>query len=138
MTFSLIEHGQLDWSEAQDLLRDATCAWADLDGFHIAGVPATPPHTTHLWACTRTSAFRCYVEGSTVIIGELREGPVGDRPEVFVTEHKGVPWGDIARVQPTATDGRDLRTLVSTVLDLKGLRRGRFYRFSAEGEDSSS
>lgn len=133
MIFSLVEHGSLDWPEIMDLLNGAVCAWADLDGFHIDQVPVTSPHATHLWACTDTSAFRCYIEGSTVIVGELREGAVDGWPEVKVSKHSGQPWGDIARVQPISADGHDLRSITSTVLDVQGLRRGTFYRFSNGG-----
>ncbi|MEW1734430.1 hypothetical protein AB0346_00570 [Nocardia beijingensis] len=38
-------------------------AWADTDGFHLTDhIPATPPHTTHLWAWIRHHWLRLRID----------------------------------------------------------------------------
>lgn len=49
-TARLYGYGRLDWDQARTVLDHATCAWADLDGLHLAPAPDAVPPTTHLWA----------------------------------------------------------------------------------------
>jgi hypothetical protein len=60
------------WSDARTTeLTEATCLWQDLDGLHLAPPPATPPHTSILWAWTPTGTLlRLRIDDNTVHLAQ--------------------------------------------------------------------
>ncbi len=86
--------GRLSWPQARSLLAGTTCAWADLDGFHVADagrLPADPPHSTHLWAWDQARCLRLRIDGPQALTAVLR--PSQDSGEqVHVHVRPGTPW----------------------------------------------
>jgi len=72
-----IRHGTVEalgwrtWDALLPLLDHATCAWADLDGFHVAAAPAAPPISTHLWAWRQQWWLRARLDTDRVVAGVL-------------------------------------------------------------------
>lgn len=86
--------GRLDWPEARALLAGTTCAWVDLDGFHLAPAAALPqdaPHATHLWAWDTTYCLRLRIDGSRALAAALRPGQDGGE-QVHAHIRPGTPW----------------------------------------------
>jgi hypothetical protein len=72
---TLRTHGWTTWPTAARHLTDATCAWADLDGFHVDRCPAERPPTTHLWAWHGGTLWRARLDGLEVLLTELTIHP---------------------------------------------------------------
>jgi hypothetical protein len=94
-------YGQVEWPRVQDLLGDATCCWADIDGWHVDPLPSQPPCTTHLWAWTNTVQWRLRVDGSKAIVamlGSTEHAPPGatatERTSVLSHQAPGWPEND--------------------------------------------
>lgn len=106
MTWSLHEHGELEWPEVQGLIAGASCAWADYAGFHVGPCPDSAPPYSHLWAWDADGSrlVRVRVDGSRGVVGVLSRTAatsVGDGSQVRtveVQERPGVPWGNDKRV----------------------------------------
>lgn len=92
----LERHGRLPWSDARNLLAGTTCAWADLDGFHIApaaDLPETVPPATHVWAWgDGAPCFRLRVDGADALVAALHVGDDGGGLRVRV--RPGRPWNE--------------------------------------------
>lgn len=88
----LTAHGRQDWSKIASLLTGCTCAWADLDGFHVGPPPARPPLATHLWAWGTTRLLRVRVDGGDGIAAELHLSGEEHGEPVTVTERNAVSW----------------------------------------------
>ncbi|MCX4429656.1 hypothetical protein [Streptomyces mirabilis] len=86
--------GRLGWVEARALLTGTTCAWADLDGFHVAAadrVPEHPLHATHLWAWDLRRCLRMRIDGPHALTALLMPGQDGGE-QVLVHARPGTPW----------------------------------------------
>ena len=71
MTYWLEGTGRTQWSEIQPQLEGMTCAWADLDGFHVEAVPREQPVTTHLWGWAPDRWVRVRVDPAFCVAGFL-------------------------------------------------------------------
>jgi hypothetical protein len=88
----LAARGRQDWPLIVGLLGGCTCAWADLDGFHLGAPPAEPPLATHLWAWSPDRLLRIRMDGSDGIVAELHLSDAGQGEPVEVTERDAVTW----------------------------------------------
>jgi hypothetical protein len=91
----LYRHGRMPWDEARTLLADTTCAWADLDGFHVAPADTLPPdvpQTTHLWAWKARHCFRLRIDGRDALVAALHLDGGGDGEPVTAHARPGTPW----------------------------------------------
>ncbi|MEV3952787.1 hypothetical protein [Streptomyces albogriseolus] len=123
--------GRLDWSEARTRLAGTTCAWADLDGFHVAPATALPeaaPHATHLWAWDASRSLRLRIDGSQALVAALQLGQDGGE-QVRVQARPGTPWAeDDQQVGPLAPEAH---ALAFELLELSGPAPATFVRASA-------
>ncbi|GGL05160.1 hypothetical protein [Mangrovihabitans endophyticus] len=86
-------HGWLDWPATADILTNATCAWADTDGFHIAERPDHLPATSHLWAWTTHTCWRARIDSSQTLLTELTLNPTEPHPDTIeVHSQPGIAW----------------------------------------------
>lgn len=86
--------GRLAWADARPLLAGTTCAWADLDGFHVTGaerLPDEPPYATHLWAWDDTHCLRLRLDGGRALTAALHPGQDGGE-QVNAHVRPGTPW----------------------------------------------
>ncbi|WP_406260404.1 hypothetical protein OIA45_19640 [Streptomyces chartreusis] len=120
--------GRLDWTEARSLLTGTTCAWADLDGFHVAGsdqLPTEPPHSTHLWAWDQDRCLRLRIDGSQALIASLLPGHDGGE-QVRVYVRPGTPWAvDDKQAGPLQPEAH---ALAFELLELSGPAPATFVR----------
>lgn len=125
--------GRLDWTAARALLAGTTCAWADLDGFHLApahDLPTDPPHATHLWAWDTGRCLRLRIDGPhalTAVLHPHREG--GEQVRVHL--RPGTPWAaDDKQVGPRPPEAH---TLTFELLELPGPTPATFVRATTRG-----
>lgn len=118
MTYWVSGLGWVPWARARAEFARMTCAWADLDGWHIAAAPDNPPLTTHLWAWSPGRWARVRMDGESGVVGLLSYGREGDE-QVEVRLRGARPWGTGALRIP-ATSDRWLDTGF-TLLDVAGL-----------------
>lgn len=71
MTYRLISRGRLSWSKVVEAAKGLTCAWADLDGFHVGPAPTTAPPYSHLWGWSPVRCLRARIDGDGAIVGVL-------------------------------------------------------------------
>jgi hypothetical protein len=105
MTRALLTgHGRMPWPDARRLLAGHTCAWADLDGFHLTSAPKEAPLTATLWSWQNETLMRLRIDGPAAIVGRLDLSPHPGDPSsgsepVDVTVRKSSTWAvDEARV----------------------------------------
>jgi hypothetical protein len=87
--------GWCEWSRALALLTGATCAWADVDGFHVGPAPPEPPFTNHLWAWRPDRLFRLRIGPGRALMStlDLAGGANGaGAVPVTVVKRRGVAW----------------------------------------------
>ncbi|MER5493451.1 hypothetical protein ACWD6I_05220 [Streptomyces sp. NPDC002454] len=122
--------GRLPWPQARTRLAGSTCAWADLDGFHLApadALPVDPPCTTHLWAWRADLSFRLRIDGPRALVAALRCGP-GEGDPVQVRIRSGTPWSRRDRqVGPLPPEAH---ALAFELLELSGPAPATFVRAS--------
>ncbi|WP_033326351.1 hypothetical protein [Streptomyces yerevanensis] len=127
----LARHGRLDWTEARSLLAGTTCAWADLDGFHVTGadrLPAHPPPSTHLWAWGQNRCLRLRIDGPYALTAALHPGQDGGE-QVRVHIRPGTPWAaDDKQVGPLPPEAH---ALAFELLELPGPAPATFVRATA-------
>ncbi|WP_416976976.1 hypothetical protein [Streptomyces sp. T028] len=138
--------GRLDWTQARSLLTatpNTTCAWADLDGFHIADadhLPADPPHATHLWAWNEDRCLRLRIDGSHALTAALQplhpghhhdsaDSAGGQGELVHVRLRPGTPWA--AHDQQAGPLPAEAHTLTFELLELPGPTPATFVRATA-------
>lgn len=85
-------HGWLDWGSVREHLAGATCAWADLDGFHIDGCPPQVPCTSHLWAWHGRDTWRARIDSDRTLLTQLTELDADEPGTIAVTRYPGIPW----------------------------------------------
>ncbi|MEU5524513.1 hypothetical protein ABZ759_28610 [Streptomyces sp. NPDC047860] len=129
----LERHGRMPWPQARTLLAGTTCAWADLDGFHI--LPATklpddrPPLATHLWAWSEDRCLRLRLDGAQALVAALHlqgASQETDESAVRVYVRSGVPWpSGHDRVGPLPDAAE---TLTFELLELAGPAPATFVR----------
>jgi hypothetical protein len=85
-------HGWLEWATVGEVLAGATCAWADLDGFHIDPCPAQPPHTSHLWAWHGRDMWRARIDAGRTLLTQLTTLDTGGPDTITTTCYPGMPW----------------------------------------------
>ncbi|AKH81446.1 hypothetical protein AA958_03730 [Streptomyces sp. CNQ-509] len=93
----LERRGRLPWPDARALLAGTTCAWADLDGFHVApaaDLPGPAPLATHLWAWDDGGArcSRLRFDGAQALVAVLHVGDTDGGLQVRV--RPGRPWDE--------------------------------------------
>jgi hypothetical protein len=88
----LTVHGRRPWTQVRALLNGCTCTWADLDGFHAEGPPASAPVATHLWAWATGRLLRVRIDGNDAITAELNLNDPGHSEPVTVTEREASGW----------------------------------------------
>ncbi|MBA8825284.1 hypothetical protein FHX42_002635 [Saccharopolyspora lacisalsi] len=52
------------WNQLHAVTESWTAAWADVEGFHLETMPATPPVTTHVWAWSTGRWLRVRIDGA--------------------------------------------------------------------------
>jgi hypothetical protein len=120
--------GRMPWRQARTLLPASTCAWADIDGFHIlpaAELPHDSPHATHLWAWTANRCLRMRIDGTDALVAalDIHEAEEGS---MHAYSKPGVPWpSGHDRVGPLP-DAADSFTL--EILELPGATPATFVR----------
>lgn len=123
--------GRLAWAEARSLLAGTTCAWADLDGFHITGaheLPEEPLHATHLWAWDQDHCLRLRIDGPQALTAALHPGQDGGE-QVYARVRPGTPWApDDKQVGPLPPDAH---ALAFELLELPGPAPATFVRAAA-------
>jgi hypothetical protein len=67
-----------DWAGVLVELEGMTCAWADLDGFHVAEAPTGQPVATHLWAWAPDRWVTMRIEPDRMWLARLTEADVDD------------------------------------------------------------
>ena len=123
--------GRLGWAEARSLLTRTTCAWADLDGFHIAEadrLPELSPHATHLWAWDSGRCLRLRIDGSQALTALLQPGQDGGE-QVLVHVRPGTPWA--AGDQQVGPLPAEAHTLSFELIELPGPTPATFVRATA-------
>lgn len=111
--------GRTTWEQARPHLATLTCAWADLDGFHVGPPPDERPVATHLWAWSPQRWARARFDGDEVITALLDRvdnadaTATGPGEPVTVTTRPLVVWADDERLpQPLPPElPRDLLVL---------------------------
>jgi len=121
MRCELVGFGRMSWSAVLETLDGLDCAWADLDGWHMAPAPHAPPITTHLWGWSDERWARVRVDGTDGIVGRLSRSPTGN---VEVQTRRAMGWGD-NRGRIPATSQAWLDTEV-TLLVVGGLTKVTF------------
>jgi len=120
--------GRLGWVEARSLLAGTTCAWADLDGFHVTGadrLPEEPPQSTHLWAWDPNRCLRLRIDGTRALAAALHPGQDGAE-QVRVHVRPGTPWAeDDKQAGPLRPEAH---ALVFELLELPGPTPATFVR----------
>ncbi|WP_369360194.1 hypothetical protein [Streptomyces sp. cg2] len=123
--------GRLGWAQARSLLTGTTCAWADLEGFHVAGadrLPEKPPQSTHVWAWDSSRCLRLRIDGSQALTAALYPGQDGEE-QVRVHVRPGFPWArDDKQVGPLPTEAH---ALAFELLELPGPTPATFVRATA-------
>ncbi|MEW1657943.1 hypothetical protein [Streptomyces sp. NPDC093707] len=123
--------GRLDWAHARSLLTGTTCAWADLEGFHVADaerLPEEPPQCTHVWAWDGTRCLRLRIDGSQALTAALHPGQDGEE-QVRVHVRPGFPWArDDKQVGPLPAEAH---ALAFELLELPGATPATFVRGTA-------
>lgn len=106
---ALIPHQPASWAEVRDLLGDADCAWADIDGWHETTCPdAPPPGCTHLWAWDESASWLLRPDGYGFMLVELRMSSADSRPASGVSVRYEIdhtilmPDGQDGIVQPSS------------------------------------
>lgn len=86
-----------DWRQLRSLAVDWDASWADVAGFHLEPMPATPPITTHLWAWTANRWLRVRIDGSDWWAALLTSGEpvIGD----LWTDPEEVPEPPITKLR---------------------------------------
>jgi hypothetical protein len=91
----LRSHDAPTWPDVAARLAGATCAWADLDGWHVGTAPDTEPvGTTHIWAWEPSRQLVVRLGGYLPIVVELAAEQVGEAIEVSIMESTGLGWVD--------------------------------------------
>jgi len=88
-------HGWLDWNHTTRHLTEATCAWADFRGFHLASCPEQMPHTSHLWAWHHTDLWRLRLDSGRALVTQLTILPAAAQLHpntVTVRRLPGLAW----------------------------------------------
>ncbi|MGW2410132.1 hypothetical protein ACWCXK_37295 [Streptomyces sp. NPDC001739] len=120
--------GRLDWHQARSLLAGTTCAWADLDGFHVTEadrLPEEPPQSTHLWAWDTNRCLRLRIDGAQALTAALHPGQ-NDREQVRVHIRPGTPWArDDKQAGPLPAEAH---ALAFELLELSGPTAATFVR----------
>ncbi|GAA3916514.1 hypothetical protein GCM10023084_79620 [Streptomyces lacrimifluminis] len=120
--------GRLEWPQARSVLAGTTCAWADLDGFHVAAAEQLPQHTplsTHLWAWDQGRCLRLRIDGAHALVAALRPGQ-DDGEQVRVHIRPGTPWApDDQQAGPLPTEAH---ALTFELLELPGPTPATFVR----------
>ncbi|MCX5054663.1 MULTISPECIES: hypothetical protein [unclassified Streptomyces] len=123
--------GRLAWAEARTLLTGTTCAWADLDGFHIAPadrLPEQPLHATHLWAWDARRCLRLRIDGPHALTALLTPGQDGGE-QVRIHIRPGTPWAkDDQQAGPLPAEAHALNF---ELLELPGPTPATFVRATA-------
>ncbi|MFJ4010342.1 hypothetical protein [Streptomyces sp. NPDC090026] len=123
--------GRLDWDEARSLLTGTTCAWADLDGFHITAADQLPPEpllSTHLWAWDHHRCLRLRIDGQHTLTAALHPGQDGGE-QVRVHIRPGTPWAtDDKQAGPLQPEAH---ALAFELLELPGPAPATFVRATA-------
>ncbi|MGW2917817.1 hypothetical protein ACWDBF_08125 [Streptomyces angustmyceticus] len=127
----LVRHGRLTWPEARTLLAGTTCAWADLDGMHLApagDLPEETPCATHLWAWDPLRCLRLRFDTRHALTAALHSTAPSALPSnsVRIRISRGMPWApEDARVGPLEPD---IHTLDPELLELTGATPAVFVR----------
>ncbi|MEU6026954.1 hypothetical protein ABZ825_08025 [Streptomyces tauricus] len=120
--------GRLEWPEARSVLAGTTCAWADLDGFHVAAAERLPhqaPLSTHLWAWGRARCLRLRIDGAQALVAALHPGQ-DDGEQVRVHIRPGTPWApDDQQAGPLPAEAH---ALTFELLELPGPTPATFVR----------
>ena len=95
----LVGYGRLDWATAHATIGQVDSCWADLDGWHIAPLPVTAPHTTHLWGWRDDVCWRLRVDGDEAVVAALHLGQPSSAPsnapvaeQVLARISAATPW----------------------------------------------
>lgn len=117
--------GEIEWSAIQRVIGDATCAWADYQGFHIGECPDEIPPYSHVWAWNDdlSRLFRVRINGDSAILGALTSDPAihWDVPakrstgSIEINQYEGFPWRDDKRVRQSDFDITGTIRLFETV-----------------------
>jgi hypothetical protein len=101
----LVARGRLTWSAIRSLVGDRTCAWGDLDGFHVGAVPDSAPSYSHFWSWQDTEnghetwLLRARIDGDEAIVGLLQSAePEYEAERVDVTIRRAESWGSDQRI----------------------------------------
>lgn len=121
----LVRHGRLPWPGARALLAGTTCAWSDLDGFHLQPadrLPEDTPVATHLWAWTTDTCFRLRLDDGHALVASLHLSEGGDHVHVRPARS----WGaDDRQVGPLPAEAHGLEL---ELLELTGRTPALFVR----------
>jgi hypothetical protein len=121
----LTAHGRMPWEHARKLLAGATCAWADLDGFHAEPVSALPPIATHMWAWSDGRAWRARIDEDDAVIGELAFTATPGSERVTVIERAANTWPESEGRVSVDRRWRGHRTTLYEVIGLMPLTFAR-------------
>ncbi|AXH95960.1 hypothetical protein [Ornithinimicrobium avium] len=118
------------WERVRDLFPDHTCQWQDLDGFHHAPMPPTPPSTSllHGWDSEGTTLIRVRWDGDRAFVARLSQDPepLGKRKpeEVQVRTGTTVAWGALGQVAQARGPAAQVRHQVFEHLEVPDTGQG--------------
>lgn len=117
----LIGHGRLSWWDTRALLAGCTCAWADLEGFHVGKPPTEPPIASHLWGWDPERLVRARIDGDDCVAAELRLHPAPAAHRVQVAKRSARTWPLQEGRVSVADRWRDLQITIYEVVGLMPL-----------------
>lgn len=127
-TATLRRHGRMSWFSARALLAGTTCAWSDLDGFHLAPADTLPDSlvgATHLWAWGSDVCYRLRLDDGEALVASLRPG-AGD---TVIAVRRARSWAAADRqVGPLPAEAHDLDL---ELLEIAGSSPVQFLRIPA-------
>ena len=126
----LIARRVFDWEDVSRTLTGFSCAWADLDGWHESGCPATEPDgCVQIWAWANDRVAIVRLGAWRPVVAELRLSPPdpADAAESVESVQFGITrtpvWvdGDKGVRVPTSASGYEVLT-VQGVMPLSFVR----------------